>query len=139
MKATFSLINSHRTSTYHSREARLHTKHNFTNYTYPLMTSHALVPGLCQQITSLTTLFEVTHPHSQELNALVKVNQSVLEPRISSSLVTNLGLWHYNFLHFSYFLLPIRVCDRVRLYMRIPVFLPTITFSTKLALKWLHT
>lgn len=27
----------------------------------------------------------------------------------------------------------------MRLYMRIPVFLPAVTFSTELTLKWLHT
>lgn len=35
--------------------------------------------------------------------------------------------------------LPVRLSDRMRLHMRIPIFLPTIALITKLALEWLHT
>lgn len=34
---------------------------------------------------------------------------------------------------------PVRLSDRMRFHMGIPVFLPTIALITKLALKWLHT
>lgn len=34
---------------------------------------------------------------------------------------------------------PVRLSDRMRLHMGIPIFLPTIALITKLALEWLHT